>query len=84
VNLWVYQPTAFFAPNTAYSSKREDGEQIREFKHLMKSMHQAGIEVLLDMVFNHTGENDETGPTWSFRGIDNATYYILDPFTGGI
>jgi isoamylase len=83
VNLWGYQPTAFYAPNTAYSSKREDGEQIREFKHLVKSMHQAGIEVILDMVFNHTAENDETGPTWSFRGIDNATYYILDPFTGG-
>jgi glycogen operon protein len=82
VNLWGYQPTAFFAPNTAYSSKREDGEQIREFKQLVKSMHEAGIEVILDMVFNHTAEGDETGPTWSFRGIDNATYYILDPATG--
>jgi isoamylase len=82
VNLWGYQPTAFFAPNTAYSSKREDGEQVREFKQLVRSMHEAGIEVILDMVFNHTAEGDEHGPTWSFRGIDNATYYIIDPETG--
>jgi glycogen operon protein len=82
VNLWGYQPTAFYAPNTAYSSKRNDGEQMREFKQLVKSMHEAGIEVILDMVFNHTAEGDETGPAWSFRGIDNATYYILDPATG--
>jgi glycogen operon protein len=82
VNLWGYQPTAFYAPNTAYSSKRADGEQMREFKQLVKSMHEAGIEVILDMVFNHTAEGDATGPTWSFRGIDNATYYILDPATG--
>jgi isoamylase len=82
VNLWGYQPTAFYAPNTAYSSQRGDGEQVREFKLLVKSMHEAGIEVILDMVFNHTAEGDETGPTWSFRGIDNATYYILDPATG--
>ena len=82
VNLWGYQPTAFFAPNTAYSSKRGDGEQVREFKQFVKSMHEAGIEVILDMVFNHTAEGDEQGPTWSFRGIDNPTYYILDPDTG--
>ena len=81
-NLWGYQPTAFFAPNTAYSSQRDDGEQVREFKRLVKAMHEASIEVILDMVFNHTAEGDETGPTWSFRGIDNATYYILDPGTG--
>jgi glycogen operon protein len=78
-NLWGYQPTAFFAPNTAYSSNRADGEQVREFKLLVRSLHQAGIEVILDMVFNHTAEGDATGPTWSFRGIDNPTYYILDP-----
>jgi isoamylase len=81
-NLWGYQPTAFFAPNTAYSSKHEDGEQVREFKRLVKALHQAGIEVILDMVFNHTAEGADDGPTWSFRGIDNATYYILDPETG--
>ena len=82
VNLWGYQPTAFFAPNTAYSSKRGDGEQVREFKQLVRSMHEAGLEVILDMVFNHTAEGDQHGPTWSFRGIDNATYYIIDPDTG--
>jgi isoamylase len=78
LNLWGYQPTAFCAPSTAYSSNRADGEQVREFKLLVKSLHQAGIEVILDMVFNHTAEGGATGPTWSFRGIDNSTYYILD------
>jgi glycogen operon protein len=82
LNLWGYQPTAFFAPNTAYSSNTGDGAQVREFNQLVKSMHQAGIEVILDMVFNHTAEGGELGPTWSFRGIDNPTYYILDPETG--
>jgi isoamylase len=82
LNLWGYQPTAFCAPNTAYSSNRADGEQIREFKQMVRALHQAGIEVILDMVFNHTAEGDENGPTWSFRGIDNSTYYILDPNTG--
>jgi glycogen operon protein len=82
LNLWGYQPTAFYAPNTAYSSKRADGEQIREFKQMVRALHQARIEVILDMVFNHTAEGDENGPTWSFRGIDNSTYYILDPQTG--
>ena len=82
LNLWGYQPTAFCAPNTAYSSKLADGEQVREFKELVRAMHQAGIEVILDMVFNHTAEGDQHGPTWSFRGIDNPTYYILDPETG--
>ena len=81
-NLWGYQTTAFFAPNTAYSSRRADGEQVAEFKSLVKAMHAAGIEVILDMVFNHTAEGDEHGPTWSFRGIDNSTYYIVDPETG--
>ncbi|MGC2108742.1 MAG: glycogen debranching protein GlgX [Candidatus Korobacteraceae bacterium] len=78
LNLWGYQPTAFCAPNTAYSSNRADGEQVREFKLLVKSLHQAGIEVILDMVFNHTAEGGANGPTWSFRGIDNSTYYIVD------
>ncbi len=81
-NLWGYQPTAFFAPNAAYCSSPADGEEIREFKYLVRSLHQAGIEIILDMVFNHTAEGDEHGPTWSFRGIDNSTYYILEPETG--
>ena len=81
-NLWGYQTTAFFAPNTAYCSSRADGEQVREFKHLVRSLHQSGIEVVLDVVFNHTAEGDASGPTWSFRGIDNSTYYMLEPGTG--
>jgi isoamylase len=81
-NLWGYQPVAFGAPNTAYSSNCADGEQVREFKQMVRSMHQAALEVILDMVFNHTAEGDELGPTWSFRGIDNSTYYIVDPVTG--
>jgi glycogen operon protein len=82
LNLWGYQPTVFFAPKTAYSSARDDGQEIREFKQMVRAVHQAGIEVILDIVFNHTAEGDEKGPTWSFRGIDNPTYYILDPATG--
>jgi glycogen operon protein len=82
LNLWGYQTIAFFAPNTAYSSNRADGEQVREFKHLVKAMHETGIEVILDVVFNHTAEGGERGPTWSFRGVDNSIYYIVDPATG--
>jgi glycogen operon protein len=78
LNFWGYQPRAFFAPNTAYSSKRGDGEQVTEFKQMVQAFHQAGIEVILDIVFNHTAEGDEHGPTFSFRGIDNPTYYILN------
>ena len=78
LNFWGYQPRAFFAPNTAYSSKRGDGEQVTEFKEMVQAFHEAGIEVILDIVFNHTAEGDEHGPTFSFRGIDNPTYYILN------
>jgi len=82
LNFWGYQPTAFYAPNTAYSSQRADGEQVREFKQMVKSFHEARIEVILDVVFNHTAEGADDGPTFSFRGIDNAIYYMLDPETG--
>ena len=82
LNLWGYQTVAFFAPNTAYSSNVADGGQVREFRQMVRAMHQAGIEVILDVVFNHTAEGDEHGPTWSFRGIDNSTYYMLNPETG--
>jgi glycogen operon protein len=81
-NLWGYQSIAFFAPNAAYASKTGDGDQVLEFKQLVKALHEAGIEVILDMVFNHTAEGAADGPTWSFRGIDNETYYILDTQTG--
>jgi glycogen operon protein len=82
LNLWGYQSRAFFAPNLAYSSKRQNGRQVTEFREMVRAFHQAGIEVILDIVFNHTAEGDEHGPTFSFRGIDNTTYYIVDPVTG--
>jgi glycogen operon protein len=81
-NLWGYQPIAFFAPNSAYSSQHSNGDQVREFRQFVKALHAAGIEVILDMVFNHTAEGAADGPTISFRGIDNATYYIVNPDTG--
>ncbi|HBY59669.1 MAG TPA: glycogen debranching enzyme, partial [Solibacterales bacterium] len=82
LNFWGYQPISFFAPNSAYAASGLNGAQVREFKQLVKSMHAAGIEVILDVVFNHTAEGDDRGPTHSFRGIDNATYYMLDRRTG--
>ncbi len=82
VNYWGYQPINFFTPNAGYSSRQGDGDPIREFKHLVKSLHEASIEVILDVVFNHTAEGTERGRTISFRGIDNAVYYLIDPRTG--
>ena len=78
-NFWGYSTIGFFAPKAAYSAS---GAVVREFKEMVKRFHAAGIEVILDMVFNHTAEGDHRGPTLSFRGIDNATYYILDPESG--
>ncbi len=78
LNLWGYQPIAFFAPNSAYASSQKVGAAVSEFKEMVRRFHAAGIEVILDVVFNHTAEGDERGPTWSFRGIDNPTYYLLD------
>ena len=82
VNYWGYQPINFFAPNADYSSSKGSGDQVREFKKLVKALHQAGIEVILDVVFNHTAEGNERGRTFSYRGIDNAVYYMLDPQNG--
>lgn len=81
LNYWGYQPISFFAPNAAYASACH-GAQVTEFKRLVKSFHDAGIEVILDVVFNHTAEGDDRGPTLSFRGIDNSIYYMLDRETG--
>ncbi|NWF84958.1 MAG: glycogen-debranching protein, partial [Bryobacteraceae bacterium] len=78
LNLWGYQPIAFFAPNSTYASSQKHGAAVNEFKEMVRRFHEAGIEVILDVVFNHTAEGDERGPTWSFRGIDNPTYYLLD------
>lgn len=75
-NYWGYMPINFFAPHCDYASTIEPGEQIAEFKSMVKALHRAGIEVLLDVVFNHTGESDELGPTFNFKGIDCQTYYI--------
>ena len=81
-NYWGYDPVAFFAPKCSYSSESSDSGPVREFKEMVKRFHAAGIEVILDVVFNHTAEGDETGPTFSLRGIDNPVYYMIDPETG--
>lgn len=78
VNYWGYAPVSFFAPHQAYSSRRDPIGPVHEFRDMVKALHRAGIEVILDVVFNHTSEGDHTGPTLSFRGIDNPTYYILE------
>jgi glycogen operon protein len=78
VNYWGYAPVSFFAPHQAYSSRRDPLGPVDEFRDMVKALHRAGIEVILDVVFNHTAEGDHTGPTLGFRGIDNPTYYILE------
>jgi len=74
-NYWGYNSLAYFAPHAGYAASGSRGEQVREFKAMVRSLHAAGIEVLLDVVYNHTAEGDQTGPTLSFRGIDNLSYY---------
>jgi glycogen operon protein len=76
-NFWGYDPVSFFAPKASYSSVRDGGAQVLEFKEMVRAFHREGLEVILDVVFNHTGEGSELGPTLSFRGIDNAIYYWL-------
>ncbi|HUK36045.1 MAG TPA: glycogen debranching protein GlgX [Vicinamibacterales bacterium] len=76
-NFWGYDPISFFSPNGSYASTRDSGAQVLEFKEMVRTFHREGLEVILDVVFNHTGEGDELGPTLSFRGIDNAIYYWL-------
>ncbi len=78
VNYWGYSPVSFFAPHRAYSSRQDPLGPIDEFRDMVKALHRAGIEVILDVVFNHTAEGDHRGATSSFRGLDNATYYILE------
>jgi len=79
VNYWGYAPISFFAPHQGYSSRQGPLDAVNEFRDMVKALHCAGIEVILDVVFNHTAEGDHTGPTLSFRGLDNTTYYILEP-----
>ena len=76
-NYWGYNTIGFLAPHNRYSSAGQRGEQVGEFKSMVKALHEAGIEVILDVVYNHTAEGDHMGPTLSFRGIDNAAYYRL-------
>jgi glycogen operon protein len=78
VNYWGYSPVSSFAPHQAYSSRQDPLGPIDEFRDMVKALHRAGIEVILDVVFNHTAEGGHDGPTLSFRGIDNVTYYILE------
>ncbi|MBB5626927.1 glycogen debranching protein [Sphaerisporangium krabiense] len=78
-NYWGYNTVGYFAPKASYASTGRYGMQADEFKNLVKQLHRAGIEVILDVVFNHTAEGNEYGPTISFKGLDNATYYMLTP-----
>jgi isoamylase len=77
-NYWGYSPVAFFAPHSTYSSRRDPLGPVDEFRDMVKAFHRAGIEVILDVVFNHTAEGDHTGPMFSFRGLENRAYYIFD------
>ncbi|GAB2550297.1 glycogen debranching protein GlgX [Brachybacterium huguangmaarense] len=76
-NYWGYNTIGFFAPHNEYSYAGEQGQQVQEFKQMVKALHEADIEVILDVVYNHTAEGNEMGPTLAFRGIDNASYYRL-------
>jgi glycogen operon protein len=82
LNFWGYHPINFCAPNAAYAAQNRHGAQVKEFKFMVQAFHRAGIEIILDVVFNHTAEGDTRGPTFSLRGLDNAIYYMLDPLTG--
>ena len=76
-NYWGYNPISFFAPHTGYSSIGDPMGSLNEFRNMVKALHKAGIEVILDVVYNHTAEGDQAGPTFSFRGFENRAYYIL-------
>ncbi len=77
-NYWGYEPVAFFAPHREYSSRQDPLGPVDEFRDMVKALHQAGIEVILDVVFNHTAEDNQDGPTISLRGLDNPVYYLLN------
>jgi glycogen operon protein len=81
VNFWGYSPITFCAPKASYAADNKKGNQVREFKEMVKALHKAGIEVILDVVFNHTAEGGSDGPLLNFRGLDNSIYYLLDPVT---
>ena len=75
---WGYMPLNFFSPNRSYGSNRKPDALMNEFRAMVKALHKADIEVIMDVVYNHTAEGDENGPTYSYRGIDNETYYLLE------
>ena len=77
VNYWGYSTIGFFAPKTSYAADRSPGGPVREFKQMVKTLHKAGIEVILDVVYNHTAEGNERGYTFEFRGLQNDVYYSL-------
>jgi glycogen operon protein len=78
-NFWGYDPYLHFSPQASYCVSPEEGSQITEFRDMVKALHKAGIEVILDVVFNHTGEGNHLGPTISFKGLENDAYYLLHP-----
>ena len=78
-NYWGYSSIGFFAPHAGYSATGSTGEQVREFKGMVKALHREGIEVILDVVYNHTAEGNHLGPMLSFKGVDNKSYYRLVP-----
>ena len=78
VNYWGYAPVSFFAPHSLYSSRQDPLGPVREFRDMVKELHRAGIEVFLDVVYNHTAEGGDSGPTFCFKGLDNRAYYILE------
>src|SRR5215467_11685162 len=82
VNYWGYAPVSFFAPHQAYSARQDSLGPVDEFRDMVKALHRAGIEIILDVVFNHTAEGDHGGPTLCLRGVDNCTYYILETDRG--
>ena len=78
-NYWGYDPLAFFAPHRGYAASDQPGAAVGEFKQMVRALHAAGIEVILDVVFNHTCEGNHLGPTLSFKGLENSVYYMLEP-----
>ena len=78
-NYWGYNTISYFAPHHSYASAEPGTDVVREFKEMVKNLHAAGIEVILDVVYNHTAEGNHLGPTLSFKGIDNGSYYRLSP-----
>jgi isoamylase len=80
-NFWGYSPLCFFAPKAAYAVDGTNGNQVREFKEMVKALHRAGIEVIIDVVLNHTAEGGADGPVFNFRGFENSVYYLLDAKT---